>query len=39
MCSQLDADNILDIAFWEIYKEGIEICYPIFVGLMVNYKE
>lgn len=39
---------ILDIALWDTYKNGIEIrctngfkqcCYPIFAGLMVDYKE
>ena len=39
---------VLDIALFETYKEGSKIryansfkrrCYPVFVGLMVDYKE
>ena len=48
-CSKLIATNIiLDIALLETYKEGIKIryaddfkrrCYPVFAGLIVDYKE
>ena len=39
---------ILDIVLFETYKKGIEIwcvngfkqcCYPVFVGLIIDYKE
>ena len=47
-CSQFDANNILNITFQNTYKEGIIIwcangfkrhCYPILVGLIVDYEE
>ena len=48
-CSRLIVTNVvLDIALLKIYKEGIEIqcvdsfkqrCYPVFAGLIVDYKE
>lgn len=46
--NQLDIFNILDITFWDIYKEAIKIwcakgfkqCYyPIFIGLIIDYKK
>lgn len=47
-CSQLDANNVLDIALEETYKEGIKIwcvnsfkqsCYLTLMGLIVDYKK
>lgn len=47
-CSQLNINNILDIALEKIYKDDIEIwctnsfkqcCYPICAGFMVDYKK
>lgn len=48
ICRQLGTYNIIDIVFQKIYKEGMKIWYangfkwyyyPIFVILMVDYKE
>ena len=47
-CSQLDANNILDIVLQGTYEDGIEICYAnrfklhcylILSGLMMDYEE